>query len=126
MGEPRDKWKWSRTRLPPDVRRDLRQRQTDAEELLWERLRDRQLGGAKFRRQYAVANTPYVVDFFCYTANLIIEIDGPIHDNQKDADILRQSEIEALGYQVLRFSNEQVMNAMEQVLAAIYNAIQPI
>jgi uroporphyrinogen-III synthase len=101
------------------VGRELRQRQTEAETLLWERIRDRRLEGIKFRRQYAIPNTSYVADFFCHECGLVIELDGPIHEGQKQSDILRQEHIESLGYHVSRFSNELVFNDLKSVLAAI-------
>ncbi len=98
---------------------ELRKKQTDAEERLWECLRDRQLEGIKFRRQHPIANTIFITDFFCYESNLVIEVDGSIHDDQQEADAARQQEIESLGYRVLRFRNEQIFNDLETVLASI-------
>src|SRR5262245_30150985 len=92
-------------KIDAQVARDLRQRSTSAEQILWDRLRNRQLSGAKFRRQQRIRATVYVVDFCCVEANLVIELDGEIHDYQKEADLLRQQGIEALGYRFLRFSN---------------------
>jgi len=106
------------------VARDLRQRQTDAEETLWECLRDRRLAGLKFRRQHPVANTNYVVDFFHYDANLIVELDGSIHYSQQDQDAERQSHLEQLGFRVIRFTNDQVTSDLEGTLAAILAASQ--
>lgn len=91
----------------------LRQRQTGAESLLWEHLRDRRLDGIKFRRQHALANTTYMVDCYCYESRLAIELDGSIHDQQQEADVLRQQEIEALGDAVFRFRNEQVFTDLK-------------
>jgi type I restriction enzyme R subunit len=111
--------KQDRNRLPASAARDLRQRQTQAEQCLWACLRDRRLAGLKFRRQQRIANTPYVVDFFCCAGKLIIEVDGPIHAEQVGADLARQHEIEALGYRVLRFTNDQVLDNINNVLLAI-------
>ena len=104
------------------IARDLRQRQTPAEVLLWEVVRDRRLNGLKFRRQHPVENTTYVVDFLCYEARLVIELDGGIHAAQQDVDAARQAEIEAQGYQVLRFRNQAVLDDLESVLTAIVTA----
>ncbi len=101
------------------IARDLRQRQTSAEELLWECLRDRRLSGLKFRRQHPVAKTAYVVDFFCYEYRLVIELDGGIHDSQREADARRQAELEALGLRVLRFPNDLLYTQLEDVLTII-------
>jgi very-short-patch-repair endonuclease len=110
------------------IARELRQRQTDAEATLWECLRERRLGGIKFRRQHPIAGLPYVADFFCYESQLVIEVDGLIHEGQEQADTTRQHELEALGYRVIRFRNEQILNGLESVLPTIlahHNALTP-
>ena len=76
--------------------RDLRKQSTPAESALWERLRSRRLYGLKFRRQQPLGR--FIVDFFCPAANLIVEVDGPIHLDQQEKDQERQREIEAAGY----------------------------
>lgn len=101
------------------IARDLRQRQTSAEVLLWECLRDRRLAGIKFRRQHPVANTNYVVDFFSYEHHLVIELDGGIHSTQIAADDQRQRELQAQGLRVLRFPNDQLHTNLENVLTLI-------
>ena len=110
------------TKAMRDIARDLRQRQTPAETILWEALRKNRLGGLGFRRQHPAANTSYVVDFFCYSANLIVELDGEIHQFQGKADSQRQAELESLGYRVLRFPNQRVIDDLENVLVEILNA----
>lgn len=99
--------------------RELRQRQTPAESRLWACLRNRRLAGLKFRRQHPVANTNYVVDFFCYDQLLIIELDGEIHNYQGAADRERQGILEAEGYRVLHFTNEAVWLNLGDVLKQI-------
>lgn len=99
--------------------RELRQRETHAEKLLWKSLRGGRLDGLKFRRQHPVGR--YFADFACESARLIIELDGGVHD-QDDThlnDHVRQQEIEALAWFVLRFRNEQVTGALDTVLDAI-------
>lgn len=66
-----------------------------------------------------MANTPYVVDFFCYEYRLVIELDGGIHSTQQEADAQRQAELEALGLRVLRFPNDLLYTHLEDVLTAI-------
>jgi very-short-patch-repair endonuclease len=105
---------WSR--LKPKVH-ELRHAPTPAEELLWRRIRDRQISGAKFRRQHAIG--VYVVDFYCAEAKLVVEIDGPIHEHQQQADANRQAFLESQGLHVLRFTNEQVMTAWPTALETI-------
>jgi very-short-patch-repair endonuclease len=99
--------------------RNLRRRSTAAEQVLWDRLRNRQVSGAKFRWQVRIGETPFVVDFCCCEAHLIIELDGEIHQYQQDADRDRQQRIEALGYRFLRFSNQAVLENMDGVIKTI-------
>ncbi len=101
------------------IARELRQKQTPAEKTLWEALRKNRLGDLRFRRQHPVANTRYVVDFFCYSANLIVELDGDIHHAQRADDARRQAELERQGYHVLRFPNERIHTDLENVLIEI-------
>jgi very-short-patch-repair endonuclease len=96
---------------------------TAAERVLWEALRSNRLGAA-FRRQHPIG--PYIADFCCLTANLVIEVDGPIH-NESGAqmyDFQRTGHLEAEGYRVLRFSNDDVLHRTRAVLAEIAKAIQ--
>jgi very-short-patch-repair endonuclease len=99
--------------------RELRSKLTDAERELWLHLRAGQLNGRKFRRQHPIP--PYTVDFFCASANLVIEVDGSQHNQQMDA--ARTCAIEALGLNVLRFWDNEVLTQTEAVLAAIWNAV---
>ena len=110
------------TKAMRDIARDLRGRQTPAETILWEALRKNRLGGLNFRRQHPIANTAYVVDFFCYSANLIVELDGEIHQYQQKEDTQRQSELESLGYRVFRLPNKRVQDDLENALIEILNA----
>ncbi|HNT26453.1 MAG TPA: DUF559 domain-containing protein, partial [Anaerolineales bacterium] len=112
--------------LPPHVLarcRELRQNATQAEQLLWELLRDRQLGEAKFRRQHPLGG--YILDFYCHEARLCIELDGGGHLEEKQAryDEQRTRQLEALGVQVLRFWNRAVLQETEAVLQAIWEAL---
>jgi very-short-patch-repair endonuclease len=97
--------------------RDLRKRQTRAEDLLWERLRGSRFDGAKFRRQ--VPFDRFVVDFYCRAAKLVIELDGKQHQWFADYDSERTAILEQLGVCVVRFTNEEVCNALDSVLARI-------
>jgi very-short-patch-repair endonuclease len=96
--------------------RKLRRNQTDAEQALWLRLRARQLGGAKFRRQVPVGN--YIADFLCPDAKLIIEVDSGHHaDCARDA--VRTRELEDSGFVILRFWNNDVLTNEDGVLERI-------
>lgn len=99
--------------------RKLRQEQTPAEALMWERLRHNKLDGHKFYRQYPIGR--YIADFYCSSRKLIIELDGVVHDTErsKEYDRIRDITLKATGMRVIRFRNEQVASDMEAVLAEI-------
>lgn len=101
--------------------KNLRKNQTDAERLLWNSLRNRQLANKKFRRQHVVG--PYIVDFVCLETKLVIEIDGGQHLEQMDYDENRTTYLQSLGYKVIRFWNNEVLRETDAVLNAIYVAI---
>jgi very-short-patch-repair endonuclease len=102
--------------------RELRREMTPAEEALWERLRDRQLLGLKFRRQTPINR--YIPDFCCPELRLVVEVDGAVHeaDLQVEHDRNRDSYLRSLGYLVLRFSNERVLTEPRSVLMEIEQA----
>jgi acyl-CoA thioester hydrolase len=97
--------------------RDLRANSTDAERLLWSKLRDRNLVGAKFRRQ--VSFPPYTVDFCCFEAKLIVEADGGQHAESVAQDAVRTKRLEGDGFSVIRFWNNDVLTNINGVLEAI-------
>ena len=99
--------------------RKLRRNCTDAERKLWRHIRRRQLNGLKFRRQQPLGD--YIVDFVCFEARLIIELDGGHHSEEKNKskDMEREKNIQEMGYRVLRFWNNEVMNNISGVLEAI-------
>jgi len=97
--------------------RKLRREITDAEKKLWVRLRDRQLCGAKFRRQHPIG--PFITDFCCVERGLVVELDGGHHAEQSEADRRRTAFIERQGYRVLRFWDNEVLSDVEAVLERI-------
>ena len=97
--------------------RTLRKNQTDAENWLWRNLRNRELGGWKFRRQYWIGK--YVVDFVCVEKKLIIELDGGQRALQVEQDDQRSKFLKEKGYQVIRFWNNEVLLEGEAVLNVI-------
>jgi len=103
------------------VARELRERQTPAEEMVWSLLRNRQLMGLKFRRQHQIGD--YVVDFYCDEKKLVIELDGSVHDTpeRKSKDQKRDAYLSSLGVTILRFPNAQLLNNPEDVLTQIAN-----
>jgi len=107
-----------------DLCRRLRGSSTNAEKKLWKFLRNSQLNGFKFRRQYPVG--PYVLDFFCFSKQIGIELDGGGHADptQKNHDEKRTTFLEEEGIRVLRFWNNDVLDNTEGVLEAILIAFQ--
>jgi very-short-patch-repair endonuclease len=106
--------------------RALRQHQTDAEVLLWSKLRARQILGLKFRRQHPLGI--YFADFACIEIGLIIELDGGQHGQPAVVayDLTRTQQFATLGFQVLRFWDNQVLNETEGVLEKIYATAQTL
>jgi very-short-patch-repair endonuclease len=106
-----------------DRRRTLRRNSTDAEAALWSELRDRSLGGFKFRRQHSCG--PYILDFYCAEASLAIELDGGQHYEEAAvaSDVERTRFIRRRGIEVLRFTNEVVFSQRLDVLEAIASAL---
>ncbi|MEA5472124.1 endonuclease domain-containing protein [Spirulina sp. 06S082] len=100
--------------------RKLRDRLTPAEFYLWQALRNKQLGGLRFRCQHPVGR--FILDFYCPSCKLAVEVDGGIHDRQFEYDTARTEHLQQYGYRVIRFSNERVMNNIEAVLEEIYQA----
>ncbi len=101
--------------------KQLRKNLTPAEIKLWEALRNRQLSGLKFRCQHPVGR--FIVDFYCPSKKLVVEVDGEIHQQQHEYDQARTEVFESYGYKVLRFTNQQVLNDLEQVLNIIMENI---
>ena len=102
--------------------RSLRVNQTDAENRIWNRLRNRELLGFKFRRQVAI--DPFIADFLCADAMLIVELDGGQHDERAAADARRTKILESYGYRVLRFWNNDVLANTEGVLEVILSELE--
>ena len=97
----------------------LRQDMTDAERAIWGAVRGRQLKGFKFKRQWTLG--PYVADFCCWGRRLIVEIDGSQHN--EEVDRRRTADLEKMGYQVIRFWNNDVLTNLDGVLEAIVQAL---
>jgi len=97
--------------------RALRRQATDAEHLLWKHLRGRRLAGYKFRRQVVIE--PYIVDFVCLETKLIVEADGGQHMEQMQYDEKRTAILQSLGYEVMRFWNNEILGDVNAVLEQI-------
>mgnify|MGYP001159320093 CR=1 FL=1 len=97
----------------------LRRSETEAEKLLWQELKNRKCEGLKFRRQHPFGR--FVLDFYCHEKALAVEVDGGIHKkpDAKENDTRRTKELEDMGLRVIRFTNEEVMGEMVEVLRKI-------
>ena len=113
-----------------DIVRALRQNSTSEEKLLWQRLKNKQFIGLKFKRQHPIIYGNYgegkslffVADFYCAEKSLVVELDGKIHEFQKDYDENRDQILNNMGLRVVRIKNEELHN-MEQVLENIKTAV---
>jgi len=127
---------WERVRVRVDVNyqhppqlikncRELRKNQTDVETRLWHRLRNKQMGGFRFRRQHLLG--PYIIDFYCHEARLAIELDGGQHGEAEKGlyDRERTRFLEVRGIRVLRFWNNEVFHGLEGVLETIRLSLTP-
>jgi very-short-patch-repair endonuclease len=109
-----------------DLCRVLRQRETPAEKILWQHLRNRKLIRKKFLRQYPICvqssfgrNIYYIPDFYCHAAKLVVEADGPIHQFKKEYDNNRDEVLSALKLTILRFENAEILDNVDAVLSRI-------
>ena len=112
---------------PPHIfkkARELRKNMTEAEKQLWERLKKRQLRGFKFRRQHPLA--VFIVDFYCHSAHLVVEVDGGFHEKKeyKEYDAMRTEELDTFGLTTIRFTNEEVEHHINEVLKQIAIALE--
>lgn len=105
--------------------RELRRNLTPAEKVLWQELRNRRLSGYKFLRQHPILYRGnlirynyFVADFYCHEKRLILELDGSIHDTSEDYDRFRESELQEIGFHIMRIRNEELVN-MKKVLQKI-------
>lgn len=107
-------------RVRPDRKRRahaLRSESPFPERLLWSRLRAGQLGGVRFRRQHAIG--PYFADFYCARASLVVELDGYSHDETGARDATRTAYMEKQGLRVIRFSDDEVIGDIDDVVHRI-------
>jgi len=104
------------------VARELRRRQTNGERIFWQAVRNRKFEGKKFLRQhpllvdYLGRETFFVADFYCAESRLVVEIDGKIHEKQRERDALRTVVIKGRGLRVIRFKNEEIEEDLKRVL----------
>ncbi len=110
--------------------RDLRKKQTEAEEVLWQKLRNRNFSGLKFTRQHPIyyfkndRKKFLIADFYCNNLKLIIEVDGRIHEKQKNYDRIREELLEIKLYKIIRFKSEEIENNTNRVLIMLKEFIK--
>ena|ERR1039457_3323851 len=109
-----------------ELARLLRLKSTAMENALWEKLKNRNILGVKFRRQHPISF--YIADFYCHELRLVIEVDGPIHQqSEKNAkDLNRTAEFERMGITILRFTNQEVEYNIKHVILKIQGVINDI
>jgi adenine-specific DNA-methyltransferase len=107
-----------------DFAKELRRNQTNAEAVLWNRLRSSQVNGVKFRRQQPIKN--YIVDFVTFEKRLIVELDGSQHDeaSMKEKDTKRTAFLESQGFRVIRFWDNDVLSNIDGVLEKIAEVLK--
>lgn len=105
-----------------DYSRKNRKQATKSEGLLWSRLRARQLCGLKFRREHTIGS--WIADFACEETRLVVEIDGGYHDHTAEQDLEREQALRTLGWDVLRFSDEEVEQDTDAVCHAIASHLE--
>ena len=105
------------------VARGLRKHPTTAEQILWQAIRSRKLG-YKFRRQHPLHG--FVVDFYCYELMVVIEVDGSVHNDTIERDLFKDKVLANNGYQVLRFTNAQVLDQLPEVIKKIKGHTNPL
>ncbi len=98
-------------------RRQLRKNPTEAERILWQEVRGKKIGNVRFHRQYSIG--PYILDFFCPTFRLAIELDGSQHKDEKEYDKERDLFLKDKGITTIRFWNEEVTKNLAEVLEKI-------
>ncbi len=107
-----------------DNAKSLRKELTNAEELLWQRLRGRKFQGLKFRRQHPIGK--YIADFYCHELKFVVEVDGSLHEieEQKEYDVGRTFELNKMDIKVIRFTNNEIEREMSRVLSKLNDFIK--
>ena len=107
------------------VARELRSKSTTAEKIFWDAVRNRKVLDRKFNRQFPIhfeydgIKRFFIADFYCHEKKIIVEIDGGIHEQQKDYDKLRTAIINELGIKMIRFKNDLVKNNLDEVIESL-------
>ena len=113
-------------RLLKELQQEHKNNQTETESIMWNCLKGKRLANYKFRRQHIIDE--YIVDFVCLAKKLIVEIDGGYHQNPEivEADLYRTTQLQKLGYEVIRFKNEEVIANIEKVLETIEHKLNSV
>jgi very-short-patch-repair endonuclease len=111
------------TELTKARAKELRLNASEPEVLLWDAFRARKLAGLKFRRQHPIE--PYIADFYCAAARLVIELDGRSHDDQQEHDKIRDRFFNSLGLMTIRIHNDDVLSNLDGVLEFIATVATP-
>jgi very-short-patch-repair endonuclease len=101
------------TREKMERAKQLRRQMTPAEKALWARIHGNRLGGFHFRRQQVIDG--FSVDFYCHACALVVEIDGDVHELQKESDARREAHLRLRGFQVVRFRNEEILYRLDRI-----------
>ena len=117
--------------LANQLARELRQKQTETEEMFWEMVRNKRCANIKFYRQYPIVFAYereeqyrfFIADFFCREARLVVEIDGGVHETQKEYDMYRTYLMNQMQIKVLRFSNKEIREHPVIVLEQVKKAL---
>lgn len=125
-GDRGDELKWGIMKYAQilEYARSLRKNQTQAESLFWEKVRNRRFNGLKFTRQFIIeheSNQYFIADFHCHEFKLIVELDGGVHKFQVDYDQIREDILQEMGFEIIRFKNEEVLKNWREVEERINN-----
>jgi very-short-patch-repair endonuclease len=120
--EPITRFQTNETLLTEQRARSLRNKATDAEKELWKQLRNKQVLGARFRRQHPIND--YIADFVSFDAMLVIELDGGQHSEQEAYDAKRTRRLESVGFRVLRVWNNEVFSNLSGVMDTIFAVVE--
>ncbi|MEP1097389.1 MAG: DUF559 domain-containing protein [Cyclobacteriaceae bacterium] len=108
--------------------RDLRKSQTRAEKFFWMQVRNRRLRGFKFNRQFIIeheSSAYFIADFYCHQKKLIVEVDGGIHQQQVEYDRIREDILIEMGYNIIRFTNEEILENWNEVEEKLNKKLSP-
>ena len=115
--------RWSTSSQIQEAAKQLRRPMTEAEEALWSVLRKNGVADLHFRRQHPIGR--FILDFYCASKRLCIEVDGSVHDEQRDYDEARTEALARLNIRVLRFRNDEVLSNLASVVRRIELAVEP-